>query len=241
MPDTAEIKREGLEYAQLIVPVVLSIVAVYFLFPQYDDSKIINNENILNEQIASLANQKANISAFDSDFSSIRSNQSNFSSTQSFFEGKLQNFLDRLIPIEQNTSTNLISIAGLNQHLTSTDGNITSFFNALSSANASYAANFTSINAGITDLQNQITDFRNSTYTNYTEMRSWFVAMDSNQTILNSSMQLILNQQAVMQNRTDAMNATDLNMTANIIAILNRLDAMNATMQKICANLTGVC
>jgi hypothetical protein len=54
-------------------------------------------------------------------------------------------------------------------------------------------------------------------------------------------MQLILNQQAVMQNRTDAMNATDLNMTANIIAILNRLDAMNATMQKICANLTGVC
>jgi hypothetical protein len=234
MPDTQEIKKEGWEYAQLIIPVVIALVATYLLFPPYDDARIINNENILNGRLDNLTAEKASITQFDSDFASIRSNMSNFSSTHIFFEGKLQDFLNRLIPIEQNTSTNLISIAGLNQHLTSTDGNLTSFFNALSSANASYAANFTLINGSIADLQEQITLFRNSTCGNYTAILEWATSLDINMTALNNSVQAAMNQQSAILGNQTLING-------NQTVILNRLDVFNATLQKICANLTGVC
>jgi hypothetical protein len=216
MPDTTPAKSEGIEqYIPLVAPVIITLAVVYFLFlaPQQDQINGARNDLAAsNLKIDNLTTSKVSIGDNDGKFSLISLNFSEVNTNMTFFESKLKDFLARLIPIEQNTSQNTVSIAGLNQHFITTDGNIASLFTALSSANASYATNFTSLNGNITDLQTQLNLFRNSTYFNYTDMLDWATSLDikitAMNTTLNNFMQTYLNSQAVMQNQTDALNVT---------------------------------
>lgn len=201
------------------MPAIIAVAIIYFLFlaPQQDQINGAKNDlaasNVKIEGLTTLTASKAGINEFDGKFSLMNSNMSNMSSRLSFFEPKLQDFLSRIVILEQKSDTATSAISGIN-------GNITSFFTSLSSLKASYDSNIASVKGDISGLQTQLNDFRNSTYLNYTDMLDWATSLDINQTALNNSMRVILSQQSLIQ--------------GNETAILSRLDVLCAYNSSWC-------
>lgn len=198
MPDEKMKSPEGImDFLPLVVPAILAIVAVYFLFPQYNDSEMRNTINSTNIRIDSLNDSKANLTQFDSNFSKIHANISIHNSTIAFFESKLTSFLSRILEVEENTTSASSSIASISSKVTAQDTAISS------------------LTDGIASLRSRMNQIGNETEDNYGDALDWAATLNTRIDSLNDSMQdavgrqdLIEANQTILRNRIDALNVT---------------------------------
>lgn len=219
MPDEIKPQSEGLTaYVPLIIPTLIAIAVIYFLFLSNFQDQIYANRNDLaasNIRIDNLSTSKVDASQIDGRFSLISSNFTNLNISLTLFAGKLSDFIGRTLILEGNATTTIASVNTLNQHLTTTDGNITSLFGALSILNASSVADIASINIILTDLQTRL----NSTYGNYTDMLGWASNLTYNQTDMRGAIDTLIDVQAYLNNNQSMMqgNQTLMNNKIDII------------------------
>ncbi len=214
-------RKEGIDPTPIVISVIISLLAVLYLFPQYNDTQLRNEIEakfiLANNDIASLESSKANLTQFNDNFTCINSNITNFSSRQTFFEGKLTDFLARLLVQEQNSTYALNSISAINSKLANHDPNLSAIL--LSEANLS--ANITSLRDGL-----------NSLTANSSQTFNWSTYFDMMLNDLNTTLQLLNNSNyASLNNSINLLNAQVSMISANLSVIGYRLGIIE---QKLC-------
>lgn len=149
-------KQPLMDLQNILIPVVLAIVLTYFLFPQYNDAELRQQNANMSARLDMLQQTKANVDYCNGQYSNLSSVYGNLAHEVSLlshdsvsYSGRLNNSESRMLQCEQNVSNlNNALISGL----AAADARMDNTTAGLQNADTQLAINITAMQAAVNSI-----------------------------------------------------------------------------------------